>query len=425
MTKVQISRQTKPGPEVVLVSIDNAKYTNHCYCVLNNGQAEIPSFPFSNERSGFMELGTRVREFAKQHGKSEIWVGIESTSSYGKPLIHYVQQQGWEVRWVNPVHSYRMKEIYNNTPDKNDAKDTYIISELMSMGKVLQYNNRDSFAEELQSLHRHRHQVLKQLTQLCNRTESLLASVFPELSRLIKRGLRSKTIWYILEHCPLPADILNKEESWLKQHLKKASGGQFKGQRVKELIDKAKHSTGHCPNPIATRQRFKDMARQFHLLCSQADACEAQMKELLSQDAFFEKWLKVEGLGAITLAGLIGEIGDIHSFDSVESLIKYAGFNLYSYRSGKYKGQHKISKRGNRQLRRVCYLAAVSLSSPGRMLAEWRTYYRVELKKPGMVAMANLAKKFLRCVYGAWKNGQTLDPSLVAKTPKSEEKNDK
>lgn len=423
MSKVQINRETKPGQDVVLVAIDSAKYMNQAYCVLNNGQAEIPSFQFSNEHSGFVEFGARVRAFAKQNRKSEVWVGLESTSSYGKPLIHFIRQQGWEVRWVNPVHTYRMKEIHNNTPDKNDPKDAYIISELMSMGKVLRYNNRGTLAEELQSLHRHRHQLLKQLTQLCNRAESIMAGVFPELPRLMKRGLRSKTIWYILEHCPLPADVLGRGEDWLDQHLKKVSSGQFKGQRVQELLDKAKHSTGHCPNPVATRQRFKDMAQQFHLLCSQANACEAQMEKLLKQDSFFAQWLEVKGLGSITLAGLVGEIGDIHAFNNVESLIKYAGFNLYSYQSGKFRGQHKISKRGNRQLRRVCYLAAVSLSSSGRMLAGWRTYYRDELKKPGMVAMANLAKKFLRCVYGAWKNGQALNPEMVAKVPKSKENN--
>ena len=141
----------------------------------------------------------------------------------------------------------------------------------------------------------------------------------------------------------------------------------------------------------------------------------------LSQPSRNAEWLKIKGLGAVTLGGLIGEIGDIHAFKNVESLIKYAGFNLYSYRSGKYKGLHKISKRGNRQLRRVCYLAAVSLSGNGRMLAGWRAHYRDELNKPGMVAMANLAKKFLRCVYGAWKNGQALDPGLVAKTPKGKQ----
>ncbi|MCB9351561.1 MAG: IS110 family transposase [Lewinellaceae bacterium] len=420
MSKLRINKQTKPGQEVVLVSIDSAKNENQAYCVLSNGQAEIPSFKFSNEHSGFVEFGAQIRAFASQHGKSQVWLGIESTSTYGKPLIHFACQQGWEVRWVNPVHTYRMKEIHDNTPDKNDAKDTYIISELMSMGKLLQYNKRDTLSEELRSLHRHRHQLTKQLTQLCNRAESLAAEAFPELPKLVKRGLRSKTIWHILEHCPLPADILSKEESWLAERLKKASCGQFKGKRVKELINKAQYSTGYCPNPIATRQRFKGMAQQFHLLCRQVEECETQMEKLLKQDAFFAKWLEIKGLGAIILGGLIGEIGDIHAFDNVESLIKYAGFNLYSYQSGKYKGQHKVSKRGSRQLRRVCYLAAVSLSSNGRMLVMAGALPRC-LKKPGMVAMANLAKKFLRCVYGAWKNGQVLNPGLVAKTPKSEE----
>ncbi|MCB9347115.1 MAG: hypothetical protein H6573_06310 [Lewinellaceae bacterium] len=61
MSKLRINKQTKPGQEVVLVSIDSAKNENQAYCVLSNGQAEIPSFKFSNEHSGFVEFGAQIR----------------------------------------------------------------------------------------------------------------------------------------------------------------------------------------------------------------------------------------------------------------------------------------------------------------------------------------------------------------------------
>ena len=74
---------------------------------------------------------------------------------------------------------------------------------------------------------------------------SLAASV-PELQA--SKGAALKNYLAHIGALPLPADILSKEESWLAERLKKqAAKGQFKGKRVKELINKAQYSTGYCP----------------------------------------------------------------------------------------------------------------------------------------------------------------------------------
>ena len=65
-----------------------------------------------------------------------------------------------------------------------------------------------------------------------------------------------------------------------------------------------------------------------------------------------EKLLAIKGVGIITIAGFIAEVGDIRRFDSPKQIQKYAGLELVENSSGKHKGRSRISKRGRRKLRK-------------------------------------------------------------------------
>ena len=54
----------------------------------------------------------------------------------------------------------------------------------------------------------------------------------------------------------------------------------------------------------------------------------------------------MKGLGVVTVAGLIGEVGDFTKFRTQSEIMKLAGLDLYEISSGKRKGQRRISKTG-------------------------------------------------------------------------------
>ena len=65
----------------------------------------------------------------------------------------------------------------------------------------------------------------------------------------------------------------------------------------------------------------------------------------------------MKGIGEQTAFNFLIELGgDIRAFENDKKLIAAAGLDPTVYESGKYKGQSKISKRGNRHLRRVILL---------------------------------------------------------------------
>jgi len=63
----------------------------------------------------------------------------------------------------------------------------------------------------------------------------------------------------------------------------------------------------------------------------------------------------IKGVGSMTVARFIAEVGDVRDYDHPREIQKLAGFNLVENSSGKYKGQTRISKRGRLRLRSLLY----------------------------------------------------------------------
>ena len=63
-------------------------------------------------------------------------------------LGYRLLEDGHDVRLVNPFHVNRYKEIFGNSPQKDDRKDSRVIATLVKEGRSL-HNNlpRDGYAE--------------------------------------------------------------------------------------------------------------------------------------------------------------------------------------------------------------------------------------------------------------------------------------
>ena len=122
------------------------------------------------------------------------------------------------------------------------------------------------------------------------------------------------------------------------------------------------------------------------------------MKKALDRIPYSTRILSMKGLGVVTVAGLIGEVGDFTKFSTQSEIMKLAGLDLYEISSGKRKGQRRISKRGRSLLRKILYNAAIStIRKNGIMCLQY-----ANLIGRGMVrtsALIVIAKKLLRILY--------------------------
>ncbi len=92
------------------------------------------------------------------------------------------------------------------------------------------------------------------------------------------------------------------------------------------------------------------------------------------------------------------EMGSVDQFASHKKFIAFAGLDPSIHQSGKFVGISKLSKRGNRHLRRVIYLMTTSVVSPNPF---FKPYFLKRKKEgfPPQKAIFATAHKLIRVIF--------------------------
>ena len=100
--------------------------------------------------------------------------------------------------------------------------------------------------------------------------------------------------------------------------------------RAKTLVEAAHNSVG-LDGGIGTKSELYMLLEEHCLWTSQLEAINKVLEETILKVPYAEKLLAIKGVGSITIAGFIAEVGDIRRFDSPKQIQKYAGMELDAY----------------------------------------------------------------------------------------------
>ncbi|MDQ0889839.1 transposase [Paenibacillus sp. V4I9] len=134
---------------------------------------------------------------------------------------------------------------------------------------------------------------------------------------------------------------------------------------------------------------------------------EQEVIAVLHRIPYAKQMLAIKGINAISLAGILGESGDLSGFAHGNALLRHAGLNLTEASSGKWRGQIVLSKRGRSRLRRFLFMATMSLLMNN---SEFKTMHKhnVSMKKmKKMKSDMKLCGKLARILVGMARNGST------------------
>jgi transposase len=105
----------------------------------------------------------------------------------------------------------------------------------------------------------------------------------------------------------------------------------------------------------------------------------------------------ITGISDVTASHFLAEIENKH-FPSYKKLIAYAGVDPSVYESGQSKIKGRISKRGNKSLRRVLFIMALSIIKRNHVFAVYYLKKRSE-GKPFRMAILAVIHKLIRTIY--------------------------
>jgi transposase len=374
---------------ILIAAIDGGKDKHYGYFRCPDG-TEGKSLPFWNNGRGFQEFWERISSAAKAHGLEDIIVGFESTGPYMEPLAQFLKsRKGVRLVQVNPMHSKRLKELPGNSPLKTDRKDPKVIADIIELGHALTVVIPEGPAAELRRLTQGRERTIESRTRLFNQLQCLLASIFPEFLQVMN-DVKTASAQHLLRNYPMPQDIVALGESSLAALLRKVSRGKLREDRARALFEAAHESVG-------IREGRDSMLLEIRLILETTasydrfiEGLETEMLRHLKQIPYSHLILSLKGIGPVTAAGLIGEVGDFTKFGTIGEVMKLAGLDLYEVSSGKHRGKLRISKRGRPRIRKLLYLAALSTVRKGGAMHEWyqRALGRGMIKTKALVAVS-------------------------------------
>ena len=157
------------------------------------------------------------------------------------------------------------------------------------------------------------------------------------------------------------------------------------------------------------------MADELDLLDKQLLEVEQVMEIALDRIGYGNQLLGIKGIGIVTAASFLGEVGDPLRFQNARQIANYAGYNLVEDSSGNSKSGTCISKRGRKQLRSVLYKMAFTMVGQNAEMKELYQYLITRKDNPlkKKQALIVVSKKIISVIYSLLKKQESYKPERV------------
>ena len=352
--------------------------------------------------SGTYEMNSRgFSEFLKalsSHGErlDQMIVAMESTGCYHINLFSFLSSQGIRTVVVNPLLISNFAKL-SLRKTKTDKKDALTIARF-----VLDHHEEISQLpisqdhQDLRDLSRERESLCHLISATKVEIKRVLRTTFPELESI--GNLYTGAMLRFLQQYPSARLVRGAKRKAIAKALK----GPYVGDKLTftaEDIVKAAQSSVAVVSPakeiivqgkIATLLHLQERLEELTKLLT--DLCKATRVEDL-------KILQsIKGVGPNTAVPFLAEVGEVKNFTSSKKLIAFAGLDPSIHQSGKFTGASKLSKRGNRHLRRAIYLMTTSVVSQNVF---FKTYFLRRKKEglPPQKALFAVAHKLIRVIF--------------------------
>lgn len=349
---------------------------------------------YSMDSGGFCKflesVTTRCRD------RQKVLVAMESTGCYHINLFSFLTTQGIHAVVMNPllIANFAKRSLRKTKTDKKDAKT--IAKFFMENREEISQLSVSQDLQDLRDLARERESISHLISATKVEMKRVLRTIFPELESIA--DIYTRVMLRFLQAYPSARLVRAAKPKVLAQALRQPYVGNKLTFSAEDILRAARSSVATASpakeiilkGKIATLLHLQERLDEMTKLLT--DLCKATRVEDL-------KILRsIKGVGPKTGVPFLAEMGPVENFSSHKKLIAFAGIHLSICQSGKYIGKSKISKRGNRHLRRAIYLMTAAVVSKN---AFFKAYF-LRRKKEGLIpqkALLATAHKLIRVIF--------------------------
>jgi transposase len=392
----------------VLVGIDLGKHKNVAVRLTRQGRL-LGKREFGHSRRAYAGLLAWARRGVGGSPAPAVLLGFEPTNDYWRWLAGYLAEQQQAYRLVNPFTVKKQREATQLDYAKDDQRDALTIGHLLRTGQFTEPQLLEGVAAELRSYattHWRLSRALGRAKTLLRQTVELL---FPEVSQVFK-DLDGQTVQALLHQHAAPATMAAL--AW--PELEHAVRQDFQGQRL--AVSQVRQRYQQAALSIGLKQAGAlQLAIEQHL--TQIDLLQTQLSQvetaLLSQ---FRHWpaataLLSLGLGEVTTALLVGEVGDWSHFRQASQLVKLAGIQPTPKQSGTYtRQQTPMAHKGRPRLRTYLFWACLRLGQTDPAFAA--AHQRLGLRLSKMQASGARMNQLVQILWALYRTQACYVPAL-------------
>lgn len=320
---------------------------------------------FDNKTVTMPAEPTSLINYVNKHFEAHEVTCCYEAGCCGYWIARSLQQQGWEVKVVNPADVPR---INKQDWQKTDRIDSRNLSKHLSDGNLTGIYIPGEEQEQLRSLFRRRIHLSRQL-------------------RTIKNHIKSQLLYYGIK---LPEQYDNP--NWSRDMKTWIASLPWKYSSAAESI----------------KSRLKQLEFIWYEELHISNVLRAYCRKHHKKDYYLLK--SVPGIGGITASAILSELGDLRRFHRLDELAAIVGLVPGIYQSSNTTINLGLTKRSNHQLRSLLVEASWVAVRTDMALQQ---YYRKYAHKEPNKAIIKVAHKLLSRIRAVINTGVPYQAGLI------------
>lgn len=390
---------------MLFVGIDIGK-NNHVASMMDEyGKVVFKAFSFSNTTDGGNALFSKLSSYSSN--PSDFEIGMEATGHYWLSIYSFLFEKGFLLHVINPIQTDGWRKGTEIRKRKNDIIDSVLIADLIRYGQFVQTRLADEDLFSLRTLTRFRTYLVESISDLKRKVVCVLDQIFPEYQSIFS-DIFGKTSKEILLQFSSPIDFETISSESLAELLAQLSRQKVGAAKAEQLKAAASSSFGITFAKNSFTFQLKALIEQISFIENQVKETESEISNIMRK--LDSPITTITGIGNVTGAAIISEIGDISKFDNPRKLVAFAGLDATVTQSGQFEATHNVmSKRGSPYLRKAIFQAALIASFHDPVLSVYYQKKKAE-GKHHLTCVGAVARKMCNIIYAVLKNNQPYVP---------------